>query len=175
MATTAARTDVPPTAVPARQVPVEEPLSAAQQQQKRKRAAGGQEKPNNDFVPVPLAVPTAAVAGKTKQLPGKRVGKGAAAGVRDPVTVAQQSNLRYDGGVNAIPSYPQPILSYLPPGYTLPGIGGSGAISQGPAPNSHMTNEERLFFDRVADFIDDKFTYYEFLKLLNLLVLMDAL
>lgn len=31
-----------------------------------------------------------------------------------------------------------------------------------------MTNEERLFFDRVADFIDDKFTYYEFLKLLNL-------
>lgn len=63
--------------------------------------------------------------------------------------------------------YPQPILSYLPPGYTLPGTG-PGATGQIPAPLAQETPEEKVFFDRIAEFIDDKFAYYEFLKLLNL-------
>lgn len=97
--------------------------------------------------------------------------------MKDPPTVAQQSSARYEsapqaangtagGGTGA--GYPQPILSYLPPGYTLPGTAGTGAIAQGPPPTNQETYEERLFFDRIADYVDDKFTYYEFLKLLNL-------
>lgn len=151
---------------PVRQIPPEEPAAAAAAQ-KRKRAAGGQVDKLPDALPQ-AGVQGGLVAGKGKQQPGRKVGKGAAAGVKDPVVAAQQSNARYEGLVSAQPAYPQPILSYLPPGYTLPGFGGTASVSQGPPPTSQMTNEERLFFDRVADFIDDKFTYYEFLKLLNL-------
>jgi paired amphipathic helix protein Sin3a len=82
----------------------------------------------------------------------------------------QQSSSRFEtipGQSAAGPGYPQPILSYLPPGYTLPGTG-AGATGQLPAPVAQETPEEKLFFDRIAEFIDDKFTYYEFLKLLNL-------
>lgn len=150
-----------------RQIPAEEPTSAAAAAQKRKRAAGGQVDKGPELAP-PASVPAGFAAGKGKQQPGRKVGKGAAAGIKDPVIPAQQSSARYDGIISAQSAYPQPILSYLPPGYTLPGFGGTASVSQGPPPTSQMTNEERLFFDRVADFIDDKFTYYEFLKLLNL-------
>lgn len=149
---------------PVRPVPAEDTASAAAAA-KRKRAGGQAERIPE---PAPPAPAPAGAAGRNRQQPGKKVGKGAAAGVKDPVTVAQQSNARYEGIVAAQPAYPQPILSYLPPGYTLPGFGGTASVSQVPPPSAQMTNEERLFFDRVADFIDDKFTYYEFLKLLNL-------
>lgn len=148
---------------PVRQVPAEDSASVAAA--KRKRAGAQAEKQPEPAPPAPLP---AGPAGRSRQQPGKRVGKGAAAGVKDPVAVAQQSNARYEGIIASQPAYPQPILSYLPPGYTLPGFGGTASVSQVPPPSAQMTNEERLFFDRVADFIDDKFTYYEFLKLLNL-------
>lgn len=107
------------------------------------------------------------LATSAKQKPGTRSKKsiGGVAGAQDPPSI---SSVRTNGEAAVVNNgYLQPILSYLPPGYTLP-ITSIGASEQGPFPAAQETPEESLFFDRVADFIDDKFTYYEFLKLLNL-------
>lgn len=124
------------------------------------------------------AVPAASgptTAPVVRQKTGKRgMTKSVLAGVRDPPTVAQQSNMRYDAGPNGTSGagttsvYPQPILSYLPAGYTLPGNGSMDMVNQTDPPVAGESLEERHFFDRVTEWIDDKFTYYEFLKLLNL-------
>lgn len=130
---------------------------------KRKRAPGQDRAGPAAIQPVaqPTVPPAKAVKARSRAAPG---------GPKDPPTAVQQSSSRFEvipGQSAAGPGYPQPILSYLPPGYTLPGTG-AGATGQLPAPLAQETPEEKMFFDRIADFIDDKFTYYEFLKLLNL-------
>lgn len=138
-------------------------------QTKRKREPAQQAS-----VPPQPTPPTVASSSRQKGTSGKTRGKGAgaAAGVKDPPTMTQQSSSRLDalpGALPGAPGYPAPLLSYLPPGYTLPGTAGTGGtIAQGPPPQMSETVEERAFFDRIAEFIDDKFTYYQFLKLLNL-------
>lgn len=162
------------------EVPAATPPATSQAGKRKRPAPGGIDTAvaAASSAPSPAAASAATPTGTAPPGKGKaKRGKAAPAGVKDPPTVAQQSSVRQDptaapappsSGINGGASYPPPILSYLPPGYTLPGSSGTGPIPQGPPPTAQETVEEKQFFDRIAAYIDDKPTYLEFLKLLNL-------